>query len=519
MKRVNMDKIIGIDLGTTNSVVAIFEKNGSKVIINEQGYKITPSVVAFSERGIVIGQVAKNLSVADPKNVIFSIKRLIGRKYDDEQVQSIVSSLPFQVSGDNQGKIIIETEYGTFSPQEISAEILKSLKKSAENYLGQKINDAVITIPAYFDENQREATKEAGELAGLNVKRIINEPTAASLAYGLDRSVQENIVVYDFGGGTFDVSVLEVSGSFYEVKSTSGDPFLGGDDLDERITKWILEDFRKQHGIDLSLLPEALRRIKIESEEAKKSLSTAYDYTINLPFINCDASGKIPYTVESGQVNQKVLHINKSLSREMLEELAEDLIERTMEPCRTAIEDAGLDVEDIGAVILVGGQSRMPKVKEKVQEFFGLEPKRNVNPDEVVAMGASIQGSVINSDIKEVTIVDITPLSLGIRTEGDRFDKVIEKNTKIPWNTSKPYTTTEDNQEIVEIKIYQGESEYVINNTKLGDFILEGIRIAPAGEPVIDVEFSLDEDGILTVSARDKYTGVEKEITISNRVV
>ncbi len=514
-----MGKVIGIDLGTTNSVVAVFEGGEAKTIINQQGHNITPSIVAFSDDGNIVGQIAKNQSITDPTNVIFSIKRLIGRRYFDNQVQSIISSLPFHVSNDELGKIFVETDYGTFSPQEVSAEILRFIKKAAENYLGEIVSEAVITIPAYFDENQREATKEAGELAGLNVKRIINEPTAAALAYGLKSNKREHVIVYDFGGGTFDISVLEIFDDFYEVKSTSGDTFLGGDDFNERIAKWLLDDFRREYGIDLTLIPEALRRIKLESEEAKKTLSTTYEYNINLPFINCDSSGNIPHTIDSGDAAQKVLHINKRLTRKKLEEMTEDLIDRTIGPCQQALNDAGLEIRDIDTVILVGGQTRMPLVQEKVKNFFGKEPSQCVNPDEIVAVGAAIQASVLKNEIRNVTIADITALSLGIETEGGQYTKIIEKNTKIPWVSEKEFTTIVDNQEVVEISVYQGEALEVKDNIKLGNFILEGITLAPAGVPRINVEYCLDENGILTVSARDVDTGVEKKVTISNRVV
>ncbi len=493
-------KVIGIDLGTTFSVVAIMEGGEPKVIINEEGSRTTPSVVAFTKEGdVLVGQVARRQAITNPENTIFSIKRFMGRRYSE--LQEEVHRVPYKIVSDPNGPAKVEARGKAYTPQEISAFILQKLKKSAENYLGQPVEDAVITVPAYFNDSQRQATKDAGRIAGLNVLRIINEPTASALAYGLDKQKNETIAVYDFGGGTFDISILEVGDNVVEVKSTNGDTHLGGDDIDQRVMDWIVSEFKKEQGIDLSTDKMALQRLKEAGERAKIELSTTMEAEINLPFITADQTGP--------------KHLNMRLTRSKLEQMCEDLFGRTMEPCKKALSDAKLNTSDIHEVVLVGGSTRIPKVQEMVKQFFGREPHKGVNPDEVVALGAAVQAGVLAGEVKDVLLLDVTPLSLGIETLGGVMTRIIERNTTIPSRKSQVFTTAEDNQTSVEIHVLQGEREMARDNRTLGRFHLIGLPAAPRGMPQIEVTFDIDANGILHVSAKDLATGKEQKITIT----
>ena len=494
-----MGKIIGIDLGTTNSCVAVMEGGNPVVIQNAEGSRTTPSVVAFTKTGErLIGQVAKRQAITNPENTVFSIKRFMGRKH--REVGGEIKTVPFKVVEGPNGDARVKIQDKEYSPPEISAMVLQKMRQTAEDYLGHKVTEAVITVPAYFNDSQRQATKDAGRVAGLDVKRIINEPTAASLAYGLDKKKDEKIAVYDLGGGTFDISILELGEGVFEVKATNGDTHLGGDDFDKRVIDWIVAEFKKQEGIDLSKDPMALQRLKESAEKAKCELSTALETNINLPFITADANGP--------------KHLNLTLTRSKLEQLVDDLIERTIEPCKKALSDASLSPPDINEVILVGGMTRMPKVQETVKKLFGKEPHKGVNPDEVVAVGAAIQGEVLAGDVKDVLLLDVTPLSLGIETLGNVFTKLIERNTTIPTRKSEIFTTAENNQTSVEVHVLQGERPMAIDNKTIGRFHLTGIPPAPRGMPQIEVGFDIDANGIMNVSAKDKATGKQQSIRI-----
>ncbi|MEW6614497.1 MAG: molecular chaperone DnaK [Thermodesulfobacteriota bacterium] len=497
-----MGKVIGIDLGTTNSCVAIMEGGDPKVITNAEGSRTTPSMVAFTDSGErLIGQIAKRQAITNPENTVFAVKRLIGRKYDSKEVQMDIPNLPYKISKGTNGDAEVNIRGKDYSSAEISAMILQKMKQTAEDYLGEKVTEAVITTPAYFNDSQRQATKDAGRIAGLNVLRIINEPTAASLAYGLDKKKDEKIAVFDLGGGTYDISILEIGDGVFEVKATNGDTHLGGEDFDRRIIDYLAAEFKKDQGIDLRQDKMALQRLKEAAEKAKHELSTSTETDVNLPFITADASGP--------------KHLNIKLTRAKLEQLVDDLIEKVVPPCMTALKDAGLKPSDIDEAILVGGMTRMPKVQQKVREIFGKEPHKGVNPDEVVAVGAAIQAGVLKGEVKDVLLLDVTPLSLGIETLGGIFTKLIEKNTTIPTKKSQIFSTAEDNQPAVSIHVLQGEREMAQYNKTLGRFELLGIPPAPRGMPQIEVTFDIDANGIVHVSAKDLGTGKEQSIKIT----
>jgi molecular chaperone DnaK len=496
-----MSKVIGIDLGTTNSCVAVMEGTQAKVLENAEGARTTPSVVAFTDgEEKLIGQPAKRQAVTNPENTIFAVKRLVGRNFEDPSVKKDIETAPFKIINSDKGDAWIEAKGNKYSPSQISAFVLQKMKETAEKYLGSEVKQAVITVPAYFNDAQRQATKDAGKIAGLEVLRIINEPTAASLAYGLDKKTNKKIAVYDLGGGTFDVSILELGDGVFEVKSTNGDTFLGGEDFDNTIVEYLLSEFKKENGIDLKSDKLALQRLKEAAEKAKIELSSATQTEINLPFITADKTGP--------------KHINLKMTRAKLEALVEDLITRTIPPCKTALKDAGLSASEIDEVVLVGGMTRMPKVIEEVKNFFGKDPNKSVNPDEVVAMGAAIQAGVLQGDVKDVLLLDVTPLSLGIETLGGVSTKLIDKNTTIPTKKSQVFSTAEDNQPAVSIRVLQGEREMASDNKILGNFELVGIAPAPRGVPQIEVTFDIDANGIVNVSAKDKGTGKEQKIQI-----
>jgi len=497
-----MGKVIGIDLGTTNSCVSIMSGGEPVVIANAEGARTTPSVVAITEKGErLVGQIAKRQAITNPENTIFSVKRLMGRKFRSQQVTDAAKRLPYKVSEGDNGDAYVELRGKRYSPPEISAMILQKMRQTAEDYLGEKVTEAVITVPAYFDDSQRQATKDAGQIAGLNVLRIINEPTAASLSYGLDKKKDERIVVYDLGGGTFDVSILEIGDGVFEVKSTNGDTYLGGDDFDQRVMDWLVDEFKKDQGIDLRKDRMALQRLKEAAERAKIELSSSQETEINLPFVTADANGPKRLVMK--------------LTRAKLEQLVDDLIKRSIEPCKKALSDAGVSTGDIKEVVLVGGMTRMPKVIQAVKEFFGKEPHRGVNPDEVVAIGAAIQGGVLKGEVKDVLLLDVTPLSLGIETLGGVFTKLIERNTTVPTKKSQVFSTAADNQTAVTIRVFQGEREMANDNKLLGQFDLVGIPPAPRGMPQVEVTFDIDANGIVHVSAKDLATQKEQSIKIT----